>query len=218
MSINRGVANTVIGLVAFMALLLGLVVNRILTPTMLSREEMSEQGLFVYDVPRRFADFSLIDSAGQPLGKSVFAGRWTLVFFGFTQCPDVCPTTLATLRRFHESLAEQDPAAAESLQVLFVSVDPMRDTPEKIGEYVHYFDPRYLGATGEHNQIFTFAHALNIAFAYVADNKGGYDVSHSGEVALINPEGDFHGFFKSSPDPQKMLVTYASMLQWWQGR
>lgn len=219
MSINRGVANTVIGLVAFIALLLGLLVNRILTPTMLSRDQMSEQGLFVYDVPRRFADFKLTGSDGEPMTKDVFKGRWTLVFFGFTTCPDVCPTTLASLRKFHELLAEQSADVAANLQVLFVSVDPMRDTPEKIGQYIHYFDERYLGATGEYIEIFNFAHSLNIAFAYIADEKsGGYEVSHSGEIAVINPEGDFHGFFKASPDPQNMLTTYGSMLTWWQSQ
>ena len=213
---QKGVAKTVIGLVGFMALLLGLFVHRILSPAAMTREQMSEQGLFVYEIPRRFNDFTLADYNNQPVTRQYFKGKWTLVFFGYTSCPDVCPTTLASIANFHKLLRDKNEADAGRLQVLFVSVDTMRDTPEKLKAYTQYFNPAYLGATGEYLQLFNFGRQLNIAFGYQAGKDGAIDVSHSGEIAVINPEGDFHGFFKSPPDPQKMLTTYRSMLLNWE--
>jgi protein SCO1/2 len=214
---NKGVANTVIGCVAFMALLIGLLVHRILTPTMMNQEQMSEQGLFVYDLPRRFTDFALTNHNNKPFTKAQLNGHWTLMFFGYTTCPDVCPTTLASIAQFHELLKEADAEAGANLQVVLVTVDPMHDTPEKLEAYVHYFGKDYMGATGDYINIFNLAHQLNIAFGYLpGKSEGEYEVTHSGEIAVINPEGDFHGFFKSPPNPQKMLTTFQSMLIGWQ--
>ncbi len=213
---QKGIANTIIGCVAFMALVVGLTANRILSPAVMTQEQMSEQGLFVYEIPRRFSDFKLTDSAGQPLTRAQLQGKWTLMFFGYTTCPDVCPTTLASISQFHQLLTEADAAAGASLNVALVTVDPMRDTPEKLDAYVHYFGQDYVGATGEYIEIFNLAHQLNIAFGYLPGEGDNYEVTHSGEIALINPQGDFHGFFKSPPDPQKMLVTFQSVLAAWQ--
>lgn len=213
---QKGVANTIIGCVAFMALVVGLTANRILSPTVMTQQQMSDQGLFVYEIPRRFSDFTLTDSAGQPFTKAQLQGKWTLMFFGYTTCPDVCPTTLASISQFHQLLTEADAAAGASLNVALVTVDPMRDTPEKLDAYVHYFGQDYVGATGEYIEIFNLAHQLNIAFGYLPGEGDNYEVTHSGEIALINPQGDFHGFFKSPPDPQKMLMTFQSVLAAWQ--
>lgn len=211
---NKGVANTVIGCVAFMALVVGLTANRILSPAVMTQAQMSEQGLFVYDVPRRFADFKLTDHNNQPFTKAWLQGHWTLVFFGYTTCPDVCPTTMASINQFHKLLNEADAAAGTNLQVALVTVDPMRDTPEKLKAYVQYFGKDYVGVTGEYIEIFNLAHQLNIAFGYLpGKSETDYEVTHSGEIALINPDGDFQGFFKSPTDPQKMLVTFRSVLE-----
>jgi protein SCO1 len=216
---NKGVANTIIGCVAFMALVMGLTANRILSPTVMTQEQMSEQGLFVYELPRRFSDFALTDHNTQPFTKAALQGHWTLMFFGFTTCPDVCPTTLASISQFHDLLREEDPEVAANLQVVLVSVDPMRDTPEKLAAYVKYFGEDYVGATGEHIEIFNLARQLNVAFGYLpGKTEAEYEVTHSGEVALINPEGDFHGFFKTPPDPQKMLGTFESVLLGWNAK
>src|SRR5688572_23295399 len=109
---QRKVANTVLGLVAFMALLLGLLVNRVLSPTVMTNEQLSANGMFVYDVPRSIQDFALQDHSGQPFTKTSLAGKWTLVFFGYTYCPDICPLTLATIRQFEGLLQETEAADA----------------------------------------------------------------------------------------------------------
>src|SRR5688572_23095232 len=210
---KRNVANTVLGLVAFMALLLGLLVHRVLSPTILSNEQLAENGLFSYEVPRNVQDFCLRDHNGEPFTKSNLAGKWSLLFFGYTYCPDICPITLATIRQFEGLLKE---AGVENpLQVVLVSVDPQRDTPEKLGAYVSYFSEDYLGVTGEYIDIFNLARQLNIAFGYQPAENGNYLVSHSGEIAIINPNGDFHGFFKIPHDPEKMAANFTSVLGTW---
>jgi len=210
---KRNVANTVLGLVAFMALLLGLLVHRVLSPTILSNEQLAENGLFVYEVPRNVQDFSLRDHNGEPFTKSNLAGKWSLLFFGYTYCPDICPITLATIRQFEGLLREA--GVEDPLQVVLVSVDPQRDTPEKLGAYVSYFSEDYLGVTGEYIDIFNLARQLNIAFGYQPAENGNYLVSHSGEIAIINPNGDFHGFFKIPHDPEKMAANFTSVLGTW---
>lgn len=208
---KKSVTNTVIMLVAVMALLVGLSVNRILSPSVMSREQMSENGLFVYEVPRRLDEFTLVDHEGEDFTREDLQSGWTLVFFGYTFCPDICPVTLASLSRFTDNLKE-DTDYGDDTHVVMVTVDPERDTPERLADYVRYFDEDYRGVTGEYIQIFNFARQLNVAFNYVPqEEEGEYLVSHSGAIAVINPEGHFHGFFKHPPEPEAMMQTYASM-------
>lgn len=210
---KRNVINTVIICVAFMALVVGLSVRRVLLPQILSNEQLSENGLFVYDVPRSFTDFSLIDHNGDEFTANFFKDKWTLVFFGYTFCPDVCPITLATISQFDGLLEDTD--YTDDTQVVMISVDPQRDTPEMLGTYMHYFGEDYVGATGEYIDVFNLAKQLNIAFAYQPAGDGNYLVSHSGEIILINPNGHFHGFFKVPHDPVKMAVNYTSVRETW---
>jgi protein SCO1/2 len=212
---SKGVSRTVIACVAFMALLLGLLVHRILSPAVLSNAQLSENGLFVYEVPRAVAPFTLSDHEGQPFTRERLDGKWSLVFFGYTFCPDICPITLATIRQFEQLLQDADPEAAALLQVAMVSVDPQRDTLDKLGAYMGYFNPDYLGATGEYIDIFNLGRQLNVAFGYTPTDNGDYLVNHSGEIILINPHGEFHGFFKVPHNPEKMLRTFRSVVTTW---
>jgi protein SCO1/2 len=215
---KRKILNTVIGCVAFMALVLGLTANRILSPALMTHEQLNESGLFVYEVPRRFSDFTLTDQYGEPFTQERLQGHWSLLFFGYTFCPDICPITMATLRQFEQLLAEQDSEAAARVQVAMISVDPERDTLEKLGEYVGFFGDDYIGATGEYIDIFNFARQLNVAFGYQAQSDGSYLVNHSGQVVLINPAGHFHGFFKVPQNPEDMVLTFSSVYKGWEQR
>jgi protein SCO1 len=212
---NRKIAKTVIGCVAFMALVMGLTLNRILTPAVMTAEQLNENGLFVYEVPRRFSDFALSDQHGEAFTLDRLKGKWSLLFFGYTFCPDICPITMATIRQFEQMLREADPDAATQVQVVMVSVDPERDTLEKLGEYVGFFGDDYIGATGQYIDIFNFARQLNVAFGYQPQPDGSYLVNHSGQITLINPEGHFHGFFKTPHDPEKMALTFRSVHNAW---
>src|SRR5690606_6279615 len=145
---------TVISLVAFIALIVGLLVHRVLSPPMMTPEQMLENGLFVYEVPRRISDFTLTDQDGQPFTQDWLRGKWSLLFFGYTYCPDICPITMATIHQFEEVLADVDEDAAAQVQVAMISVDPERDTPERLRDYVRFFGEDYVGATGEYIDVF----------------------------------------------------------------
>ncbi|MEX2365251.1 MAG: SCO family protein [Pseudohongiellaceae bacterium] len=208
---SKGITNTIIVCVAFIAVVLGLTFNRITSPVVMTRDQLNENGLFVYETPRSFNDFTLVDQDENPFTLEQLQGQWSLIFFGYTFCPDICPITMATLRQFMELLEQESPAYAEDTQVVMVSVDPQRDTPEKLAQYVSYFDPDYKGVSGEYIQIFNLARQLNVAFNYVPSENNEYLVSHSGEIILINPNGHFHGFFKTPHDPDKMLTNFLSV-------
>jgi protein SCO1/2 len=130
--------------------------------------------------PRPITDFALIDEAGQPFTVRELQGQPTLVFFGFTHCPDVCPTTLAKLSQVAKA------AAIPNLRVLLVSVDPARDKPEQLQQYVHAFDPQFKGVTGEPAQIEKMAREFGVAVARVDLAGGEYTMDHSAAVFLLD--------------------------------
>jgi protein SCO1/2 len=101
------------------------------------------------------------------------------------------------------------------LQVAMISVDPQRDTAAKLDAYMGYFSEDYIGVTGQYIDIFNLGRQLNVAFGYTPAENGDYLVNHSGEIILINPDGEFHGFFKMPHDPEKMLRNFRSVLATW---
>ena len=142
---------------------------------------------------RAIPEFTLTDHDGQPFDRSRLTGHWTLMFFGYTHCPDICPMTLAVLAATMQELGKL-PAAERpaELQVVFVSVDPERDSPEQLKTYTHYFNPNFLGVTGPEAQINALTGALGILHAKVPDpnNPGGYLVDHSASILVVNPRAE----------------------------
>ena len=141
-----------------------------------------------YPQARAVADFQLRDVAGQPFTRQSLQGQPTLVFFGFTHCPDVCPTTLLKLAQ----VRRQAPA---ELRVLFISVDPQRDTPQALGQYVHAFDPQFLGATGTAAGIAALASAFGVAVNRVELPGGDYTMDHSAVVFLLDDAANIVAIF-----------------------
>ena len=152
---QNGIRNTVAGIIIFIVVVLALFVNRISQERILSPKEMVANGAVMFSVPREISPLTLIDQNQQPFTKSRFADKWTLVFFGFTHCPDICPTTLALFDQVSEILADTEYAV--DTQFLLVSLDPLRDTPEKMKPYVEYFNTDFIGVTGEFLSIHRFA-------------------------------------------------------------
>jgi protein SCO1/2 len=130
--------------------------------------------------PRRVPDFTLTDMFARPFTRADLAGAPTLVFFGFTHCPDVCPTTLLKLARVRQA------AGIAQLRVLFVSIDPQRDTPQAVGLYVHAFDPAFAGLTGEPAAIAAMAQQFGVAVSRVDLPGGDYTMDHSAVVFLLD--------------------------------
>lgn len=159
--------------------------------------------------PRELAPFNLRQSDGTPLVPGELAGHWTLAFLGFTFCPDVCPMTLAQLAQAQKQW-EALPEATRP-RVLFVSVDPERDSPARAGEYAHAFHPDTLAATGDVPALETFATSLGFVFMKVpgpnfAQNPDDYSVDHSANIALIDPQGRLAGLIRPPFDPQAIAA------------
>ena len=154
-----------------------------------------ESGTWFGEQARALPDFELTDHRNRPLTRATLAGKWNLMFFGFTNCPDVCPLSLQTLDRMLRSI--EDPEVSAALQVYFISVDPDRDTPERLAEYVGYFNPAFIGATAPIEKIRVLTRPLGIAHQIHDRTEGSetYGVDHSGAIVLINPRAEFAGLF-----------------------
>jgi protein SCO1/2 len=209
----RGIRFTVLAIAIFMLVVVGGFVYRIQQPRVMTEAEMKVNGFYLLQTPRSFGELNLVDHRGEPFTRDRFMDRWTLVFFGFTYCPDICPTTMAFLNQF---MGELEGTEVEDTEVVMVSVDPARDTVEQLATYVPYFNPEFTGVTGEFLDLHRFATALNTPFRKVPGQDENYLVDHSANVVLINPRGDYHGFFKSPLDLAKMKVTYRSARTLWE--
>lgn len=132
--------------------------------------------------------FTLTDHTGKTVTEREFAGRPKLIFFGFTHCPDVCPTTLSELSTRFAKIGPE----AERLQVLFITADPERDTPELMGLYLQSFDPRIVGLSGTREQIDAVMKAYG-AVGKRVETSSGYNVDHTASVYMIGSDGRFMG-------------------------
>ena len=132
-------------------------------------------------------DFELVAHTGKPFKLSDIRGKVGIVFFGFTHCPDVCPNTLLEIQRLITSLSDQ----SEHIQVLFISVDPKRDTPEKLASYVNYFNKNIIGLTGTNEQISSVLEQYNGTVSFSGDtNSNTYNVAHVANMYLIDKAGN----------------------------
>lgn len=164
--------------------------------------------------PRELPPFNLRQADGTPLVPGELAGHWTLVFLGFTFCPDVCPTTLAELalaQKQWEALPEPTRP-----RVLFVSVDPERDTPGKAGEYARAFHPDTLAATADVPALEKFATSIGFVFMKVPgkgfeENPNDYSVDHSANIALLDPQGRLAGLIRPPFQPQAIATDLAAL-------
>lgn len=212
-STQRGVRWTIFGVLLFMLVVVVSFVYRVGEPRLMSLAETRANGLFLFDTPRDPGAFLLTDHHGMPFTRNALTNRWTLIFFGFTHCPDICPTTLAELAELKAQLVDTE---ANDLQVVMLTVDPARDTPARLADYVPYFHPDFLGVTGEFADILSVAQRLNAPFRKVSEPNGGYQMEHSANVMLMNPRGDYHGFFRAPLDIPKMRVTLRSTQYLWE--
>jgi protein SCO1/2 len=193
-----------IGVFAIVAFALGLVLARALWPG--RPAPPVTETVTVLPQPRALPRLDLVDAAGRPLGEAFFRGRWTLVYFGFTSCPDICPTGLAMLAQARKQLA--DLPVAEQPRVLFVSVDPERDSPAQVGSYVRFFDPTFLGATGSEQAVTAAAAAFALPFAKVPLPGGGYTIDHGAAVYVVGPAGSIVAIASGVRDPGPLARDY----------
>ena len=156
-------------------------------------------------------DYTLLDHRGDEFTPARLEGHWTFMFFGFTHCPDVCPTTMALLNNV--SLRAQKEGLPPP-QVVFVSVDPARDTVEQLSRYVPYFNEDFIGVTGSMVEINRMTRNLGIVYAYDEPKEAGgaYEVDHSAAILLFNPDGHYTAMFGAPHSAAALAADYARIL------
>jgi protein SCO1/2 len=162
------------------------------------------QAALLYGEPRALEPFTLDRADGRPFTGDDLKGRWTLAFFGFTHCPDVCPTTLAQMKQVEAGLAASKPAPP--LQLLFVSVDPARDSLELLAKYTAFFSPSIIAATASEDRLQPFTRQLGIVYMQSPLADGNYTVDHSAQLVLIDPDGRMAGMFRPPLDARKIVA------------
>ncbi|HEY0660935.1 MAG TPA: SCO family protein [Lysobacter sp.] len=167
----------------------------------------------LFQPARELPAFSLRQSDGTPLVAGELKGHWTVVFLGFTHCPDVCPTTLAELAGAQKQWATIPESTRP--RVLFVSVDPERDTPDAIGEYAHAFHRDTLAATADIPALEQFARSLSMVFAKVPPIDGApadqYAVDHSATLAVLDPQGRMAGIISPPLQPKAIAADFIAL-------
>jgi len=199
--------------VAFITLVVGMFVYTTLQTPQLSDEELREKGVFVLPRPRELSPFELTDHTGAAFTNESLVGQWTFLFFGFTTCPDVCPTAMSEMGQAERALISSANTAADeaSFKGVLVTVDPERDTTELLGPYATAFSERFLGVRGELRSTGLFAQDVNVAFGKVPTENGDYTMDHSGNIVMINPRGHYHGFIKLPHSAETIRLTYESL-------
>jgi protein SCO1/2 len=149
--------------------------------------------------------FTLIDHTGRTVTEKNYSGRWMLVYFGYTSCPDVCPTSLSVMAGAMDML---DPEQAEKIVPIMISTDPTRDTPELLAEYVTNFHPRLIGLTGSVEQAALAAKTYRVYFAKSGGSEAGDDylMDHSSIVYLLDPKGRFRLHFSGAQIDAERIV------------
>jgi protein SCO1/2 len=190
-----------IAIVALLALIGGFSISWFLNS---NKPVELEAGLWFGDQARALPEFELVDHSNQPLTRSSLNGKWSLIFFGYTHCPDICPVSLQTMAEMLTAI--EDPDVLAAMQVYFVSVDPERDKPEILAAYVTYFNPAFIGATAALEKLTPLTRSLGIAhdIRNKSEASTDYDVDHSSAIVLINPQAEFAGLFGAPHDALAM--------------
>jgi len=199
----------------FIAVVVGLFVYSVTRTPVLSNEALREKGVFILPTPREIAPFELENHSGEVFSLEDLTGRWTFAFFGFTNCPDVCPTSMAVMGQARRVLGAKNAAA---FQGVLVSVDPERDDAVTLGSYATAFAEDFIGVRGTRRDLGVFAEQVNAAFARVPafDDAGApladsYQVEHTANIVIINPRGHYHGFIKYPQQADTIVAAFESL-------
>jgi protein SCO1/2 len=155
--------------------------------------------------------FHLVGAEGKTFTNKNLEGHWSMLFFGFTHCTMLCPTTMSRLNQAYEMLEKSKAAALP--QVVFISVDPERDNPKRIQKYVQHFNPHFMGATGSTAELNALTHELGVAYMKAAKSgEKDYDIQHSGNVLIINPKGEWVAVLSTPQDAKSVADDFQKII------
>lgn len=174
------------------------------------READTPPGL-MWPSPKTFPDVTLYDQTGDGFTASNLKGQWSMVFFGFTHCPDICPMTLSVLDRVEQQLADRG-VSEETLRTVFISVDPKRDTPDRLAEYVTYFNEDFIGVSGKSEALDKLTRSLGTVYHIgEPDEQGEYTVDHSASVFLFDPQARLVSVFTTPHEAAEMTEQFLAV-------
>ena len=199
---KRNFTWTIVGCLAVMLIALSLYVNKMTTKVYLSNEQLKDLGLYLIEPARDLGSFNLIDTNEKEFLPQDFEGKWNVLFFGFTFCPDICPITMSMLSRIEKEIDDQE---LDKIRIFLVTVDPVRDNPNQLKIYLKNFSENFTGLTGSLDQIYNFATRVNAPFTPINNSKDPYyTVDHTGSIVLIDPDGNYAGFFRAPHNQDKI--------------
>lgn len=182
---------------------------------MMAPPERPEIGGYILDAPRLLPEFSLTDANGNEITNESFKGDWSFLYFGYTYCPDVCPISLAELARVKREFETSLPDLSDHYYL--VSVDPARDTPERLREYVSYFDPDFRGVSGKDEEIAKFALAAAVVYEVPESPEDeNYIVGHSSSVTIIDPKGRVYAIFTQPHTAAQIIEDFPQILEYYE--
>jgi len=195
-------------------------------------EKPETESAFLLPEVVTLTDFKLTNAELGEFGIDRLKGKWSLFFFGYTQCPDVCPTELYLMAEMTSAILKDPSHDAVPPQVVFVSVDPQRDTPKALQQYASFYHPSFIGVTGQQSEVDRLAQAMGVFYERVyhrdgevlsfeagqeipTELKNSYLINHSASIFLLNPRGDFEAIFTPPHDPNKMIRDLAAIQAAW---
>ncbi len=199
---KRNFTWTIVSCLTVMIIALSLYVNKMTTKVYLSNEQLKDLGLYLIEPARDLGSFNLIDSNEKEFLPQDFEGKWNVLFFGFTFCPDICPITMRMLSRIEKEIDKQE---LDKIRIFLVTVDPVRDNPNQLKIYLKNFSENFTGLTGGLDQIYNFATRVNAPFTPINNSEDPYyTVDHTGSIVLIDPDGNYAGFFRAPHNQDKI--------------
>ena len=194
-----------------------------------SQAALREIGVTIYPQARTLRDFQLLDQQGEFFTKVDLQGHWSLVFFGFTHCPDICPLTMAELAQFYAGLDFNQDVKP---RVLLVTVDPEQDNPESMAAYLANYNEEFIGLSGDPEQISQLAAQLYVGYGDAVESaaatgshehdgrpaeddaaQGNYLIEHSAHIAVINPQGDYYAVMRAPHRDQDLIKAFRELVK-----
>lgn len=210
---KKGIVYTVVGLLAIVALVVGVFVSQYVHfPKKVDPNQF--QGTYLQQ-PRTVQAFDLKGIDHQSFTNESLKGEWTMIFFGFTNCGNICPTSMAELGKMYRLLEAK--GVKKLPQVVMISIDPKRDNLKKLGQYVKAFDSHFYGARGNESAVKAMTRELGVVYSKVAFKEGDpasdhYDIQHSGAIMLFNPKGKLNAFFTMPHHAESLASDYMQLV------